>query len=490
MKTIVSILFSVCITLAFAIGGTIIDADPIVVGSIGLLVSQMPVYAGGFAFALGVAESAITLGAGETSKDLRKKHAEIIKLLEPLATKKSSEYTEEERKLWEDKYPELEKTNDALRVALEKEEVLRSAASINGKDLSNQDKKDLERFSFRKLFLTLGENRSLDGIEAEMHQEATEEARAEGRVLTGTGIPLRLLNYKPMGRASTGQNIAAVADGGYLKQDEPLIFFEALRNALMLPGMGAKFLTNLTGDLPLIQGGQFTAAWFAEDGTDTAAKVTLGRVLLQPKRVQATGAFSRKLLVQSSIDVERMIEGDLIAAIAQALQVAVINGAGTNAPLGILGVTGIGDVVGGENGLTPAWSHIVDLETKVAVANALQTTLSYLTNAKVRGKLKQLEKTQANAQYIWDKNELNGYPAYVTNAVPSTLTKGNQSLSSAILFGDWSKLYIGQWGGIDVIVDPYSLKKKGEIEVTAISQYDSAPVWPAAFAAMKDALTA
>jgi HK97 family phage major capsid protein len=258
----------------------------------------------------------------------------------------------------------------------------------------------------------------------------------------------------------------------------------------MLPGMGAKFLTNLTGDLPLIQGGSFTAHWFAEDETDTTQKETYGRVLLQPKRVQATGAFSRKLLVQSSQDIEKMIEGDLIAAIAQALQTAIINGAGTNEPLGILNTSGIGDVAGGANGLAPTWANVVSLETKVDVANALQNSLSYLSNAKVRGLLKQLEKTSANGQYIWEKNELNGYPAFVTNAVPGTLTKGNQSLSSAIIFGDWSKLYIGQWGGLDIIVDPYSLKKKGEIEVSVLSMYDSAPVWPAAFAAMKDALTA
>lgn len=481
MKTVISILFCMCIATAFAVAGTIIDADPIVTGIFGLVVSSVPVHVNGLA---------ITLSANVTSNELRTMQADIIKTLDPLVTKKASELTEEERNLWLSKTKDLGEIDTELKKCLENEQILRTKANMEGRDLSDQDKKDIERFSFRKLFLSLGEGRALDGVELEMHQEATKEAKESGRVLQGIGVPIRLLNYKPMGRASTGQNIATAADGGYLKQDEPLVFFEALRNALMLPGMGAKFLTNLTGDLPLIQGGQFTAAWFAEDGSDTTQKLTIGRVLLQPKRVQATGAFSRKLLVQSSIDVERMIENDLIASIAQALQVACINGAGTNEPLGILGTSGIGDVAGGENGLAPTWAHIVSLETKVAIANALQNSLSYLTNAKVRGKLKQLEKTSANGQYIWDKNEMNGYPAYVTNAVPSTLTKGNQSLSSAILFGDWSKLYIGQWGGIDVVVDPYSLKKKGEIEVTVLSQYDSAPVWPAAFAAMKDALTA
>lgn len=487
MKTIVSILFSMCIAMTFAVAGIIINADPIVTGIVGLTISQLPVHLNGFAFALSV---------NVTSKELRQKQADIIQSLDPLINKKASEFTEEERTQWTDKTKELKNVENDLRVALEQEEILRTKANMEGRDLSDQDKKDIERFSFRKLFLSMGEGRALDGIELEMHQEATKEAKESGRVLTGIGIPLRLLNYKvmgkPEGRASTGQNVAAVADGGYLKQEEPLIFFEALRNKLLLPGMGAKFLTNLVGDLPLVQGGSFTAAWFAEDGTDTTQKATFGRVLLQPKRVQATGAFSRKLLVQSSLDVEKLIESDLIAAIAQALQIAVINGGGTNEPIGILGTTGIGDVAGGADGLAPAWSHIVNLETKIMIANADGNSMSYLTNAKVRGKLKQIEKASSTGQFIWDKNEMNGYPAFVTNAVPSTLTKGSGtgvSVCSAILFGDWSKLYIGQWGGLDIVVDPYSLKKKGEVEVSVLSEYDSAPVWPTAFAAMKDALT-
>ena len=116
--------------------------------------------------------------------------------------------------------------------------------------------------------------------------------------------------------------------------------------------------------------------------------------------------------------------------------------------------------------------------------------MGYLTNAKARGKLKQVVKASNTAEFIWDKDGMNGYKALVTNAVPGTLTKGGSgAVCSAILFADWSKLFIGQWGGLDIIVDPYSLKKKAEIEITALSYYDICATYPAAFAAMKDALT-
>jgi HK97 family phage major capsid protein len=488
MKTILSVLFSMCMAMAFAVAGTIVDADPIIVGSIGLLVSQIPVYTNGLAITLGL--NSLEPGSSATSKELRGKYDELIRALEPLANKKLSEFTDEERNLWLAKMPELDRVSSDLRIALQQEEVLKSRAR-SGNGISLKDQEDMQRYSFRKVILAqLGQGK-LDGIELEMHQEALKEASEDKRIIRGIGVPYLLLSKRAMKRSSTGQNVTTAADGGYLVQDEPLLYYDALRDKVLLPGLSAKFLTGLVGDLPLIEGGSFTASWLAEDGTDTAAKAAFDEFLMQPKRLQATGALSLQLLRQTSVDVERMIENDLIAAHALGLQAAAINGSG-NAPepRGILNKVGIGSVAVGANGGAMTFAHAVNLETEVAIDNADGPSMAYLTNAKVRGLLKQTEKTNANALYIWDKNEVNGYPAYVTNAVPSNLTKGNQSeICSAMIFGDWSKLHIGQWGNIDIIADPYSLKKKAEVEVTVISYGDIGIIQPEAFAACKDIKT-
>jgi len=491
MKTVISILFSICIGVVFAIAGTIIDADPVVVGSIGLVISQMPVYANSLVMALGTNIISEQPGAKGNSRVLREKRAALLKELEPLANKKASEFTDEDRSLWTEKHAELQKVDKDLRLVLEQEEVLKSRALIDGKDLSDQDLRDIARYSFRKAILSQLQGGALDGIELEMHQEAMKEAKTEGRVIQGIGIPYLLLSKRPMQRASTGQNVTTAAEGGYLVQEEPLLYYQALRNKLLLPGMGAKLLTGLVGDLPLVEGGTFTASWLAEDGEDTTTKVTLDELVMKPKRLSATGALSKQLLRQTSIDVERLIEDELIMAHSQGLQFAAINGSGTDPePRGILNKSGIGSVAGGDNGLAPAWSHIIGLETEVSIDNADGQAMAYLTNSKVRGKLKQVEKASNTGQFVWVGNETNGYPAYVTNAVPSNLTKGtSENVCSAIIFGDFSKLHIGQWGNIEIIVDPYSLKKKGEVEVTVISYGDIGILQPEAFAAMKDALT-
>ena len=117
-------------------------------------------------------------------------------------------------------------------------------------------------------------------------------------------------------------------------------------------------------------------------------------------------------------------------------------------------------------------------------------SLAYLTNPKVRGLLKTTLKANGVPGFIWENNELNGYPARVSNLVPSDLTKGTAaSKCSAIMFGDWSQLWILQWGGLDLIVDPYTLADQGAYRVVLNAYHDIHVRRPEAFAAIKDALT-
>ena len=74
--------------------------------------------------------------------------------------------------------------------------------------------------------------------------------------------------------------------------------------------------------------------------------------------------------------------------------------------------------------------------------------------------------------------------------MPSNLTKGTGSNLSAVLFGNWADLVIGQWGTLDLMVDPYSNSTSGTVRVVALQDVDIALRQAASFAAIKDAITA
>lgn len=55
-----------------------------------------------------------------------------------------------------------------------------------------------------------------------------------------------------------------------------------------------------------------------------------------------------------------------------------------------------------------------------------------------------------------------GYPVLTSDI----LTTGN------IIFGNWSELILAQWGGVDIVVNPYSLDTTNQIRITVNSFWD------------------
>ncbi len=329
------------------------------------------------------------------------------------------------------------------------------------------------------------------GLEREVSRTI---AKQLGRDTDGVFVPTSLRMQRDV------MEVGTTTTGGHTVQTEVQDIISLLRNRMMVRQMGAQVLSGLTGNLSFPrQDSANSLSWVGENpGSDVSdTNLTFDQVSMSPKTAQASTAYSRQLLVQSSADIENFVRNDLATINALGIDLAAINGSGSNnQPRGILNTTGIGSVVGGTNGAAPDWADIVQLETEVAVDNADVGNLAYLTNAKVRGKLKVTEKASGTAQYIWgDSGEagmgmMNGYRAGVSNQVPGNLTKGTaDSICSAIIFGNWADLMIGEWGAMELLVDPYRLKKQGLIEITSFILVDMALRHPESFAAMKDALT-
>ena len=282
------------------------------------------------------------------------------------------------------------------------------------------------------------------------------------------------------------------AQGGHTGATELLTgsFIDVLRNKMTVMDLGATMMTGLQGNvaIPKMASGA-TSYWVAESGAVTESAAAFAQVAMSPKTVGAFSDLSRKLLLQNSVSIENLVRTDLASTLGLAIDLAAIHGTGSsNQPTGILATTGIGSVVGGTNGIAPTYAHIVGLETQVAQDNADIGNLAYLTNAKVRGKLLQTEKAADTAQFVWqDNNSMRGYNAAVSNQVSSTLTKGNQSLSSAIIFGNWSDLMIGMWGGLDIAIDTSTGSSSGTVRVVALQDVDIAVRHAQSFAAMLDA---
>jgi HK97 family phage major capsid protein len=272
-------------------------------------------------------------------------------------------------------------------------------------------------------------------------------------------------------------------------------FIDILRNAMVINGLGTRMMTGLVGQVAIPkQTGSATAFWVAENTAPTESQQAFGQVTMTPKTVGAWTDISRRLILQSSIAVENLVQTDLATVLGLAIQQAAINGSGaSNQPSGLMTLLTTPTVVGGANGAAPTWAHVVAMETAIAAANADVGTMGYLTNARVRGRLKSTEKfTTSNGQPIFESGNtpLNGYQTAITNAMPGNITKGTGTNLSAMLFGNWADLMIGMWGSLDLMVDPYTGSTAGTVRVVALQDVDVAVRNLESFASFVDVITA
>jgi HK97 family phage major capsid protein len=357
--------------------------------------------------------------------------------------------------------------------------------NLNVAELTEKEKKE---YSFVRLM------NSIEGDSNCFEREVSETLRKQFPTRKGgILIPLDLPCIKrDVTRAQAFERVGLVTTsataGGNVVFTEFISLIEFLYNRMKVMGLGATKLSGLRETVAFPrQSATGAATWVAENpGSDVSdSDITFAQITLSPKMLQASTSYSRKLLSQASIDVEAVVRAELMQRNALALDLAAINGSGSsNQPRGILNQSGIGSVVTGGAALIN--DHFVDLEKVIAAANADEANMAHLTTPEVRASLKKRPKLQNTAALpIWaDNSTVNGYRAEVSNQVPKTLGGG---AAHGIIFGDWSQLLIGDWGVMEIIVDPYRLKKQGMIEVTSYTQMDCNVRHVESFAAITDA---
>lgn len=305
-------------------------------------------------------------------------------------------------------------------------------------------------------------------FEIEASQAAAQRA---GTTSEGLMIPFDILTRD----LTVGTDTA----GGHLVATDLMSgsFIELLRNKMVVRNLGARVLSGLQGDIAIPrQTGAGTAYWVDEGSAPTEGQQAVDQVPMSPKTVGAYTDFTRKLLLQSSIDVERMVMDDLATVLALAMDVAALYGSGASGqPTGIVNQIGI-NAPTSFAAAVPTFAEMVAMETAVDVDNALMGSLAYLTDPTTRGGLKTTAKDAGSGIFVWEGNQVNGYNAEVSNQV----TAGD------VFFGNWADLIIGMWGGLDLTLDPYALSTSGGKRVIALQSCDIAVRHPVSFAHNND----
>lgn len=420
-----------------------------------------------------------------------------------LAKLKDNTITTEERAKMTELDSKLDAADADIKI-LEKAE----SRSANPKKLNNDgltpEEREVRKFSLSKVVMDMAEGRSFSGLEKELVDESAKEIREiGGSAPKGVYLSSNIMDALAQKKAEARTMVVGTPSaGGYFVPTEKLGFFDSLFAMSVLDQLGVQKLTGLAAftDLP-----GFTTAvgtyWATETGTQSPADATVVNRSLSPKLLGAATNISRQLMIQTNNSIENYIMGNIMNALRSALEAAVINGDGSNKPTGILGTSGISTVSMGTNGLAPTLAKVLELVQTVMTANADVTNGKFLLNPKLVQKLKQTVIDAGSGAMILAYNQyfggvqnvIDGYPCFSTTNLPSNLDKGTSTgVCSSMVFGDFSQVVVGQFGGVELMVDSNSaaIARAGSIAITVNQYVDSAIKQPLALGTLTGCLTA
>ncbi len=299
------------------------------------------------------------------------------------------------------------------------------------------------------------------GFEREMSDEVQ---RRTGRAARGVYVPDFAWRAGAMATAATG----AVGDENVVDNFIPTVhrgdmFIEALRAKQVMANLGVTFMGGLTNriKMPKFSAGA-TAAFVEELGAVADQSQTDAGVTLQPRTMGAYVDISRLALKESVPALDQIVQDDLLRAAADLIESAAISGSGSGgAPTGILNNGDVGnvDISSGTDVAALTWADLTDLVKTVEDADGIinAQTLGWLSNPKVKAKMANTVKVSSTDSIMllndpW--NSIYGYRAEFTSNVPSNLNPGDGGTdASALIFGDFSQLIVGLFGGADIMID-------------------------------------
>ena len=372
--------------------------------------------------------------------------------------REKSEDAEDEEPKKEEPQPEEEEPKDDDEGKEEEEPKAEDEDKRQNHNINTM--KEERNFSLVKAIRAIANNQQMDDFTAAVIAEGKEENRKAGISSQGQ-IQL----------PSTRSTVTVASEGEDVVVTDLLDILTPLRAKNVMAQAGAKIMGNLVGNVqvPIMTASNVTWEGEISDAKDGAP--TFSHITLTPHRLTAYIDISKQMLVQDSLDVENTIRQDLIAAINSKLESTILgNGDGKEGGAVVIAPEGMFHI------LTPTtvsdFAGICDVEADVEDANVLGEC-KYVMSNKAKAALRGMIKGTNATGMVYENGSVDGTEALNTSNVAST----------NYIYGDWSNLAIGSWGGIDLTVDPYTRAAAGQVRLVVNAFFDAKVLREEAFAA-------
>ena len=238
---------------------------------------------------------------------------------------------------------------------------------------------------------------------------------------------------------------------------EPLYANSALAEA------GVTFLRGLVNDIqvPIMQ--KQNCGWAGE--IDAAVKTTaaFSSKRMSPKRISCYTDLSFQLLRQDSISVEAAIRRDIVNALNDKLEATVLGKVAGDEikPAGV----GYGKVAT----LVDDYTKMCNFEAALEATN-ISGEAKYILSPTAKAAFRAMPQSSKATRLVMENGEIDGTPCLsTTNVAPNEF-----------YYGVWQNVIVGQWSGVEIIVDSISQAVNGCVRLVINAYFDEIVTRPEA----------
>lgn len=318
----------------------------------------------------------------------------------------------------------------------------------NRNNINNTKNIHMSNFSLIKAINDVVNNRNINEDALNVIEMGATEMRKSGLSYSGQiQLPVE----------ERGDAVAATVatDGKEIVATDKLNILEPLRGKSILAEAGATFLTGLVGNISIPNYTGSTCGWKGELEAADNGKGTFGSVELSPKRLTAYIDISKQFLTQDSVGAEEMLRADIVNSLVAKLEQTIFGDAAgdTTKPAGIFNAAEV--VAPSYQGVCAAEAAVTDYSGEKRFVMS-PTAKSAFKQATISG-------TKSDLRLLLEDGEVDGYP----------VSDSSNVVAGGYAFGDFSELVVAQWGGIDIVVDPYTLATKNAIRLVINAYFDA-----------------
>ncbi len=398
----------------------------------------------------------------KTSIILKEERSDIISQLENIkdvATTEERDLTSDENSQVDGLLTEVDNLDAKIKRAEKLETIKRNAAVVSGVT-STKVEKEVRDYSFQDA-LAQAANGRIEGLVKEMDQEARNESRYTGQSYKGIGIPSSILTRAAVGTAAGNAT-------------QVMAWTDQLEANLVMASAGANFYSGVNNmKFPVFS--SINSGFVAETGgTAPNANGTATSLTLSPKKCISIVNVSAEAVMQNA-SIETALRRNMAQSVASTMESAFLGNADVTAAPESLFLDATSSAT---TAISAANVQLMETDTLAADVNLEGSRMAYILNPAAYADVKSLAQV-SNVSALFDNADkrLNGYFSFVT----SNLNSGGTASKTAALFGDFSKVHIAQFGGLDVIYDIYTNAGKGEPRYVLTSLVDAGAVQSSTF---------